>query len=154
MGIVFDLWQTLYTWVTSLCCATNCTTSTMKVNDRNLRVVKLLAEGGFSFVYLVEDGNKKQYALKKVLAQLPEQSELARWEIQIHKTFKHPNLLPLIDNCSVATSDSAEEFRLLMPLYESGTLLDRCTMHLKAGTRMPEKLALTIFEGAQLHPHL
>ena len=45
-------------------------------------MVKLLAEGGFSFVYLVEGGGEK-FALKKVLSQLPEQSELAKWEIQV-----------------------------------------------------------------------
>jgi hypothetical protein len=55
----------------------------MTVNDRSLRVVKLLAEGGFSFVYMVEGADKKRYALKKVLAQLPEASELARWEVQV-----------------------------------------------------------------------
>jgi len=157
-GVLADLWSSLYAWITSLCCAVNCTTATMKVNDKTLRVVKLLAEGGFSFVYLVEDSSKKQYALKKVLSQLPEQSELARWEVQVHKAFKHPNLLPLIDDCAVPTSNGAEEFRLLMPLFESGTLLDRCTMHLKAGTRMPEKVALRIFEGVlqgilQFHQH-
>ena len=36
----------------------------------------------FSFVYLVEDG-KSKYALKKVLSQLPETSQAARWEIQV-----------------------------------------------------------------------
>jgi len=159
LGMVSDLISGIWAWICSLCCAVNCTTSSMKINERTLRVVKLLAEGGFSFVYLVEDtGSKKKYALKKVLSQLPEQSELAKWEISVHKTFKHPNLLGLIDDSVAPTSSGAEEFRLLMPLFESGTLLDRCTMHLKAGNRMEEKLCLRIFEGVlqgilQFHQH-
>ena len=44
----------------------------MKVNDRNLRVVKLLAEGGFSYVYLGWAGDRK-FAIKKILCQTPEQ---------------------------------------------------------------------------------
>ena len=100
LGVISDLVSGLYAWLTSLCCAVNCTTTTMKVNERNCKVVKLLAEGGFSFVYLVEDG-KTKYALKKVLSQLPEASQAARWEVQVHKAFKHPNLLQLTDHCVV-----------------------------------------------------
>ena len=147
LTLLSDLVAGLYAWLTSLCCAVNCTTTTMKVNERNCKVVKMLAEGGFSFVYLVEDDKKKKYALKKVLSQLPEQSELARWEIKVHKAFKHPNLLQLVDSCMVPAANGAEEFRLLMPLYEGGTLLDRGLMHLKAGTHMTEKDCLRIFEG-------
>ena len=156
LQIIFDVFGSIYSWLASLCCAVSCTTSTIKVNDRSLKVVKLLAEGGFSFVYLVEGGAEK-FALKKVLCQLPEQSEAARWEIQVHSAINHKNCMPLIDH-SVVEAPNGEEFRLLMPLFESGTLLDRCTMHLKAGTRMPEKVALRIFEGVlqgilQFHQH-
>ena len=157
LGVLSDLAYGLYAWLTSLCCAVNCTTTTMKVNERNCKVVKLLAEGGFSFVYLVEDG-KAKYALKKVLSQLPETSQAARWEIQVHKAFKHPNLLQLVDTCMVPAANGAEEFRLLMPLFEGGTLLDRALMHLKAGTHMAQKDCLRIFEGVlqgilQFHTH-
>ena len=157
LGVLSDLVSGLYAWLTSLCCAVNCTTTTMKVNERNCKVVKMLAEGGFSFVYLVEDG-KTKYALKKVLSQLPETSQAARWEIQVHKSFKHPNLLQLIDSCMVPAANGAEEFRLLMPLFEGGTLLDRALMHLKAGTHMAQKDCLRIFEGVlqgvlQFHTH-
>ena len=84
-----------------------------------------MAEGGFSFVYLVETGSEK-FALKKVLSQLPEQAEAARWEIKVHSSIKHPNVMPLVDHCVVTTPNGAEEFRLLMPLFPHGTLLDRC----------------------------
>ena len=154
---LFDVFGSIYSWLASLCCAVTCTTSTIKVNERSLKVVKLLAEGGFSFVYLVEEKGSK-YALKKVLAQLEEQSALAKWEIEVHKAFKHKNLMPLLDSCAAPTANGAEEFRLLMPLYPNGTLLDRCIQLMEAKERMPEKEALTIsaqiLQGVrQFHEH-
>ena len=130
----------------------------IEVNSRSLRVVRLLAEGGFSFVYLVEAGTDK-FALKKVLCQLPEQSDAARWEIKVHSAISHPNCMPLIDHCVVPAANGAEEFRLLMPLYPHGTLLDKCVKHMQAGTRIPERAALQIFIGilqgvAAFHEHV
>ena len=78
-AILVDLLHAMYAWVLSLCCTVSCVSTMLDVNERRLRVVRLLAEGGFSFVYLVETGGKDKMALKKVIAQLPEQSELARW---------------------------------------------------------------------------
>ena len=145
LQIIFDVFGSIYSWLASLCCAVTCTTSTIKVNERSLKVVKLLAEGGFSFVYLVEEKGSK-YALKKVLAQLEEQSALAKWEIEVHKAFKHKNLMPLLDSCAAPTANGAEEFRLLMPLYPNGTLLDRCVAKMEKGERLSERTILTIFE--------
>ena len=147
----------LYSWLLSLCCSVACTTTTVDVNKRTLRVVRLLAEGGFSFVYLVEGGGEK-FALKKVLCQLPEQTDAARWEIKVHTSIKHPNCMPLVDHCAAAAPNGAEEFRLLMPLYPHGTLLDKCVKHMQDGTRIPERKCLEIFLGvlegvAAFHEH-
>ncbi len=154
-----DLGSSLYEVLISLCCTVGCTITTVEVGERKLKVVRQLAEGGFSYVYLVEaQGKGKQYALKKVLAQLPEQCELARWEITIHKAFDHPHLMPLIDHAAVRLPNGAEEFRLLMPLFPSGTLLDRAMALKDAGRRMGEEEALRIFaqllDGVrQFHDH-
>ena len=81
LGVLSDLAYGLYAWLTSLCCAVNCTTTTMKVNERNCKVVKLLAEGGFSFVYLVEDGkphNRRLLADLKVCSKLQAQKDFMR----------------------------------------------------------------------------
>ena len=74
-----DLSGALYSWLLSLCCssAETCSVRSMTVNNRTFRVVRQLAEGGFSFVFLVESAGEK-YALKKVLTQVPEQAEQAR----------------------------------------------------------------------------
>lgn len=40
---------------------------TLKLNGRNVQIVKLLGEGGFSFVYLARDRESgREFALKKV----------------------------------------------------------------------------------------
>lgn len=149
LSMGYDAAAAVYGWLLSLCCATNCSTTNLDMPGRNIRVIRMLAEGGFSFVYLVESNGEK-YALKKVLSQLPEQSDAARWEISVHTEIKHANCMPLVDHTVVPAANGAEEFRLLMPLYPNGTLLDRCIQHMQAGTRMPERVALRIFEGILL----
>ena len=141
-----DAGSAVYGWLLSLCCSVACTTANMTIGGRQLRVVRQLAEGGFSFVYLVEGGGEK-FALKKVLSQLPEQAEAAKWEIKVHTSIRHPNCMPLVDHCVVPAPNGAEEFRLLMPLYPNGTLLDRCIQLMEKGERMPERDALTIFRS-------
>jgi hypothetical protein len=45
------------------------TSGNIKLNGRNVQVVKLLGEGGFSFVYLARDRESgREFALKKVSA--------------------------------------------------------------------------------------
>jgi len=152
-----DAGSAVYTWLISLCCSVACTTSSITIGKRQLKVVRQLAEGGFSFVYLVEGGGEK-FALKKVLSQLPEQAEAAKWEIEVHTAINHPNCMPLVDHSVVPTNNGAEEFRLLMPLYPDGTMLDRCIKLMERGERLPERTVLQIFQQilhgvAQFHEH-
>lgn len=82
-----------------------------------------------------------------LLSQLPEQAEAARWEIEVHTAIKHPNCMPLVDHTVVPAPNGAEEFRLLMPLYPNGTLLDYSLRLMERGERMPERTALRIFQA-------
>ena len=146
-----DAGGALYSWLISLCCSVSCTTTNIVIGKRNLKVVRQLAEGGFSFVYLVE-GSGEKFALKKVLSQLPEQAVAAKWEIEVHTAIKHVNCMPLVDHCVVP------EFRLLMPLYPNGTLLDKALQLMERNERMPERQALLIFQQilhgvAAFHEH-
>jgi serine/threonine protein kinase len=53
-----------------------------RVNNRSLRSDKILAEGGFGFVYQVTDEDSgEQYALKKVNISNKETFELIKGEI-------------------------------------------------------------------------
>jgi serine/threonine kinase 16 len=159
LAMLVDVVRGVFAWLFSLC-SFSCTSAVLEVNHRKLKVSRLLAEGGFSFVYLVVDTKREdeRFALKKILSQLPEQSELARWEISVHNAFDHPNLMPLVDHATVALPSGAEEHRLLMPVFPHGTLLDRALKSMGAGTRMAEKDALAIFaqllDGvSQFHQH-
>ncbi|KAJ1628297.1 kinase-like domain-containing protein [Pavlovales sp. CCMP2436] len=130
----------------------------MSVGARSLKVVRLLAEGGFSFVYVVEHvATAERFALKKVLAADSDAVEATKWEVSVHNAFSHPNLMPLIDHCFVAAQNQATEFRLLMPLY-GGSLHDRICLLLQRGEHLPEVEALRIFAGIlrglqQFHTH-
>jgi serine/threonine protein kinase len=54
----------------------------VKVGGRKFIVARKLAEGGFSFVFIVKDAETKtKYALKRVRIQLPEHERVSR----IHK---------------------------------------------------------------------
>ena len=52
---------------------------------------------GFSTISLIEDRRTgKRYALKKIACHSTEDQIQARKEIEYHKKFNHPNILPLI----------------------------------------------------------
>jgi len=80
-------------------------------SGRTVVIGRLLAEGGFSYVYEaaeVRGGEKcvtmksgdaagKKFALKKLICQESEAAVAARAEAEVHERFSHPNLLTLID---------------------------------------------------------
>ena len=50
---------------------TNCITCfpgspRLTINNRSFKILRLLGEGGFSYVYLVQDNTGQLYALKKI----------------------------------------------------------------------------------------
>eukprot|EP01083_Nonionella_stella_P040040 108878_1 len=119
---------------------------------------KQVAEGGFSFVYLGHDDRGRQYAIKKLLIQSPEQMEEARWELEVMKSISGSCLLRLIDSKTVSQESGASAVYMLFPFIENGTLLDH-VQYLKAtGRRMDETELLKMFrkvcEGVLLmHRH-
>ncbi|KAG8461137.1 hypothetical protein KFE25_003706 [Diacronema lutheri] len=133
----------------------------MSVGSRKLKVVRLLAEGGFSFVYLVANSaTGERYALKKVLAADKEAVKATQWEVEVHCSFAHPNLMPLIDHTSLAgtSAQPATEFRLLMPLYSLGSVHDRICQLMGRGEVWAEADCLRILDGIldglrQFHEH-
>jgi serine/threonine kinase 16 len=55
----------------SSCLPCGPSSSSIKLNGRSFEIVKLLGEGGFSFVYLARDAQSgREFALKKVSQQL------------------------------------------------------------------------------------
>eukprot|EP00240_Pyramimonas_obovata_P005566 CAMPEP_0118951874 /NCGR_PEP_ID=MMETSP1169-20130426/53856_1 /TAXON_ID=36882 /ORGANISM="Pyramimonas obovata, Strain CCMP722" /LENGTH=320 /DNA_ID=CAMNT_0006899013 /DNA_START=288 /DNA_END=1247 /DNA_ORIENTATION=+ len=105
---------------------------TFTINHRSFRVIKQLGEGGYSYVYLVRevsDGQQNEYALKKILAQTPEQLAVAKSELEIHGQFAdHPGVLTLLDSAVVPLlkndrDDEHFEVYLLFPVFKDGDLM-------------------------------
>jgi hypothetical protein len=140
----------------------------MVIGDYTIRVQHLIAEGGFSEVFLVKvsclqvyvstasaqgahyalltltcclrvlhldticytickDGvSGEAMALKRVLCQSDEAEKDAKWEINVHKSVNHPNVLKLIDSASgfYGNGRSVKAFLLLFPLCERGSVWD------------------------------
>lgn len=104
------------------------------IGEKTLRLVKLIGEGGFSFVYLVKDSSDgKVYALKRIRAQDTEQLQKAITEVDVHRQLDHPNLLPLIDSSVTSGQENAQSLNditqerfvlMLFPYYPRGNLAD------------------------------
>eukprot|EP01084_Bolivina_argentea_P183891 317265_1 len=75
-------------------------TSILEIDGKKYKIKKLIAEGGFSFVYLGLPANKKQskyceFAIKKMIIQTKEQMKAARWEIEVMEQLRiqHANTI-------------------------------------------------------------
>eukprot|EP01083_Nonionella_stella_P316162 1144939_1 len=68
--------------------------SSIKIEGKQYKIRKLIAEGGFSFVYLAVPANAKQskhsqFAIKKMIIQTKEQMKAARWEIKVMEQLRN-----------------------------------------------------------------
>lgn len=87
--------------------------ATLKINGRSYRIVKLLGEGGFSFVYLIEDtSNGRFYALKKILVTSGQEGvKEAMREVEAYRRFRHKNIIKILD--SAVVQDEAGEGKII-----------------------------------------
>lgn len=124
----------------------------LKINSRSFKILRLLGEGGFSYVYLVEDtATHALYALKKIRCPFGQESVAqALKEVEAYKLFNpHPNIIPSIDH-SVATDKSdpgAKTVYILLPYYRRGNLQDMINANLVNHTKFPEKKLLQLILG-------
>ncbi|KAB7505493.1 Cyclin-G-associated kinase [Armadillidium nasatum] len=100
----------------------------VQVNEYKLRVKKVIAEGGFAFVYVAQDTSSgKHYALKRLLATDKASKEAICQEITISKTVSgHPNIVEFISasmNENPAKHPGKTEFLLLSELCTDGESL-------------------------------
>ena len=137
---------------------------------RTLKAIRLIAEGGFSFVYLAVDSSTGQkYAVKKILVQTKEARKAVRWEVSVHRALgDHPNVMPLLDFSfsTAGSSKGGEEALLLFPLYPDGSLYSFLEKLAERGGRNsnhnqkspPENWILAVFlqvcrAAEQFHSH-
>uniref|UniRef100_A0A1D1YPK8 non-specific serine/threonine protein kinase n=1 Tax=Anthurium amnicola TaxID=1678845 RepID=A0A1D1YPK8_9ARAE len=136
--------DTLYA-VTS-CCFPN---PTIHINRRTFKVIKLLGEGGFSYVHLVQDTSTGRYfALKKIRCQFGTDSvKDAMKEVDMYRLFSHENIIKVIDTCVVQDKNGGKIVYIFLPYYKSGNLQDAIDSNLEHDRHFSEKEMLKIFRG-------
>lgn len=93
------------------------------VEGQPLQLLKTLGEGGFGFVYLARHTqNGKDYALKRMIGQDEDSTELARAELALLQRLDHPNIVKTHAACERRRDGGGTEFLLVMELAGAGTL--------------------------------
>ncbi|ORY77653.1 kinase-like domain-containing protein [Leucosporidium creatinivorum] len=136
--------------LTGCCCHTD---ATLKLNGRAFKIIKLLGEGGFSYVYLAQDvASGRHFALKKIRCPLGSDSvRTALKEVEAYKRFRHPNIIRCLDSCVVQDKDEdGKVIYLFLPYYKNGTVQHIISANAVNGTTYPELSILQIFHGTLL----
>ncbi|KAK6351908.1 hypothetical protein TWF718_005052 [Orbilia javanica] len=136
-------------------------TPALVINHRSFKILRLLGEGGFSYVYLVQDNSGTLYALKKIRCPFGQESlTRATSEIESYKLFPpSPLLIPLIDSTIInERRDESKTAYILLPYYRRGNLQDLINANLVDKKWFPEKQILELFLGvceglALIHGH-
>lgn len=117
---------------------------TVEVGSLKVHVRNVIAEGGFSCVYLARDAvnSSKQYALKHVICQDGESLDLVMKEISVMKLLKgHPNVVMLVVH-TILDMGRTKEAMLVMEFCEKSlvTVLEN-----RGAAYFEEKKILLIF---------
>lgn len=138
--------------------------TTYDINGKDYRMSGLLGEGGFSFVYLVTGNSGQTFAMKKILAQTKELLDGGLQEIKMLQTFRHRNVMRLVDSVvrDVPNRDGVKDILILLPIYRRGTFQD-VLQKMESGEELQktfytEMAALEVFRGVcdglmQFHDH-
>ncbi|KAF8703626.1 hypothetical protein AX14_014187 [Amanita brunnescens Koide BX004] len=135
-------------WALSSCLCHQ--TPKVKINGRTFQIVKVLGEGGFSFVYLAQDEvSGRQFALKTI--RCPTGSgdvKQAMREVEAYRRFKHPNIIRILDSAVVQDPDGDGKIvYLFLPLYKRGNLQDAINSNIVNHSFFSEKEILRLFKG-------
>ncbi|KAK3904845.1 Serine/threonine-protein kinase [Staphylotrichum tortipilum] len=147
--------QVLFDLLSSFGSCLNCFPSspTLKINNRSFKILRLLGEGGFSYVYLVQDTTSSElFALKKIRCPFGAESvSQAMKEVEAYKLFAHsPGVIHSVDYAIATERGSGEQSKtvyVLLPYYRRGNLQDMINANLVNHTRFPEKRLMLLFLG-------
>ncbi|XP_073696219.1 cyclin-G-associated kinase [Garra rufa] len=100
----------------------------VELGDLKLRIKRVIAEGGFAFVYEAQDlGSNKDYALKRLLSNEEEKNKAIIQEVCFMKKLSgHPNIVQFSSAASISKEESdtgQAEFLILTELCR-GQLVD------------------------------
>ncbi|KAH9930023.1 Pkinase-domain-containing protein [Fomitopsis serialis] len=135
-------------WALSSCICQQ--SAKVKINGRTFKIVRVLGEGGFSFVYLAEDEHSgRQFALKKIRCPSGrEDVRQAMREVEAYRRFKHPNIIRILDSAVVEDPNGdGQVVYLFLPLYKRGNLQDAINANSINGTHFSEQEMLRLFKG-------
>ncbi|KAI0805987.1 kinase-like domain-containing protein [Irpex lacteus] len=135
-------------WALSSCICQQ--SAKIKINGRTFKIVKVLGEGGFSFVYLAQDEHSgRQFALKKIRCPSGQEDvRQAMREVEAYRRFKHPNIIRILDSAVVQDpAGDGQIVYLFLPLYKKGNLQDAINANSINGTHFSEKEMLRLFKG-------
>ncbi|KAF2719944.1 Pkinase-domain-containing protein [Polychaeton citri CBS 116435] len=135
----------------------------LKINGRSFKILRLLGEGGFSYVYLVQAANDPTlYALKKIRCPFGQESvQQALKEVEAYSLFEgHPNIIHAIEHSvqnergsggvsgiGATQGDGNKTVYILLPYFRRGNLQDAINANLVNRARFPEKRLMVLFLG-------
>ncbi|TDZ12900.1 Serine/threonine-protein kinase ppk13 [Colletotrichum spinosum] len=126
---------------------------TLKINSRSFKILRLLGEGGFSYVYLVQDtSTSEELALKKIRCPFGAESVAqAMKEVEAYRLFaRTPGIIHAVDH-AIATERGGEPgsktVYVLLPYYRRGNLQDLINANLVNHTAFPERRLMLLFLG-------
>lgn len=124
----------------------------LKINGRSFKILRLLGEGGFSYVYLVQSPpSPNLYALKKIRCPFGAESvALALKEVEAYALFTpHPNIIHALDHAVIPdrSDPSAKTVYILLPYFRRGNLQDAINANLVNGAKFPERRLMVLFRG-------
>ncbi len=125
---------------------------TLKISGRSFKILRLLGEGGFSYVYLVEDvNNGGLFALKKIRCPFGQESVAqAMKEVEAYALFEgNKNIIGALGHQveSERGDPTQKTVYILLPYYRRGNLQDIINANLVNGTKFPEKRLMVLFLG-------
>ncbi|SPN97107.1 related to Prk1p, and serine/threonine protein kinase homolog from A. thaliana [Cephalotrichum gorgonifer] len=135
---------------------------TLKINGRSFKILRLLGEGGFSYVYLVEDtATSETLALKKIRCPFGAESlATAMREVEAYRIFAHtPGIIHMVDYSVAADSGGgvggiggdgdggSKTVYVLLPYYKRGNLQDVINANVVNSARFPERKLMELFLG-------
>lgn len=153
----------LYTLTSCITCFPQ--NPTVSLNGTSYKILRLLGEGGFSLVYLVQSPSGSLHALKKIRCPFGQESlDFAMREVKAYGLFgRHKNLMYLEDHAVVEEGGrgftvfggGAEEgaaaggktVYILLPYFQRGTLQDGINANLINHSHFPLEAVITLFIG-------
>lgn len=135
-------------------CFPDLSSPSITVNGTKYKILRLLGEGGFSYVYLVSHKNNANnlYAMKKIRCPYGgnDATYANAWrEVRSYHRFaesKTPYIIHTIDESVVNESDGSRTFYILLPYFER-SLQDVINFNVLNSVSMEEEEVLKIFIG-------